>query len=111
MRGASKLEPLCLYPLADSIRMQLEGAHLASTPVFTLFIQVSPSRMLAALFYSSGENRKLAVGSHMRVITFWLPGSLQLSATNVKRSLPLQHLPSFELNNDFRKEISTQTQV
>lgn len=71
--------------------MQLERARLASTPVFTLFIQVSPSgvhtvysgkprRVLAALFYSSGENRKLAVGSHMRVITFWLPGSLQLSA-------------------------------
>lgn len=35
--------------------MQLECARLASTPVFTLFIQVRPSRVLSALL-CSGEN-------------------------------------------------------
>lgn len=38
-------------PSADDIRMQLEKAQLASTPVFTLLIQVSRlSRQLLALF-------------------------------------------------------------
>lgn len=42
---------------ADGIRKQLQDAHLASTPVFTLFIQVSPSHraFLARALFSSGE--------------------------------------------------------
>ena len=41
---------------ADGIRKQLQDAHLASTPVFTLYIQVSPSHsaFLARALFSWG---------------------------------------------------------
>lgn len=56
--GSEELGPHCicaLVPSADGLRQKLQDAHLASTPVFALFIQVSTGSSLELCFSGSFE--------------------------------------------------------